>query len=94
MTDQRRNAEDLAIQALHWLANDQDLIATFLGASGLSPAGLRSEARRPEFLASVLDFILMDDAWVIRFSDAAGLPYDATLAARRALPGGEPPHWT
>jgi hypothetical protein len=36
----------------------------------------------------VLDFLLMDDAWVVAFCDAAGLPYEAPMRARAALPGG------
>jgi hypothetical protein len=37
---------------------------------------------------------MMDDAWVVAFCDAAGLPYEAPMRARAALPGGGQVHWT
>ena len=58
------------------------------------PVRLRARAGEPEFLASVLDFLMLDDAWVMRFCDGAGLAYEAPMQARAALPGGAPMHWT
>ena len=90
----REMAETVAARALAWLAENDDLLGVFLGASGASADDLRVQAGQPEFLASVLDFLVMDDAWVIGFCDSAGLPYDAVMQARAALPGGEQVHWT
>lgn len=90
----RESAETLGLQALAWLVGDEDLIETFLGASGVSEDELRARASEPEFLGSVLDFLLMDDAWVIRFCDSNGLAYESLMMARAALPGGEQVHWT
>lgn len=87
-------AETLALQALGWLIGNDDLRDVFLGASGASEADLRARASDPEFLASVLDFLVMDDAWVVAFCDGHGLPYDAPMRARAALPGGAAVHWT
>lgn len=87
-------AETLALRALAWLIGDDDLRAVFLGASGVSESDLRTQAGDPAFLASVLDFILTDDAWVMRFCDAAGFAYDVPMRARAALPGGQQVHWT
>ncbi|MDE3079614.1 MAG: DUF3572 domain-containing protein [Paracoccaceae bacterium] len=87
-------AETLALQVLGWLVSNDELLPVFLGASGASLADLRGRARDPVFLASVLDFLLMDDAWIVAFCDAAGLPYDAPMTARQALPGGHQTHWT
>ena len=39
-------------------------------------------------------FLMMEDAWVIDFCQAAGLPYDAPALAREGLPGGQRVHWT
>ena len=75
-------------------AGNDEILPVFLGSSGVSAADLRAGAEDPAFLASVLDFVTMDDAWVIAFCDSAGLPYEAPLAARRALPGGGEMHWT
>lgn len=90
----QETAETIAIQALGWLAGDDALFETFLGASGISAAEVRARAAEPEFQASVLDFVLMNDDWVIGFCDAAGLAYEAPGQARMALPGGAQVHWT
>ena len=87
-------AETLGIQALAWLAADDDLFAVFLGASGASAAEVKAQAGDPAFLGAVLDFLLMDDAWVIAVSDQLGLPYDALFQIRQNLPGGDLPNWT
>ncbi|NUB46308.1 DUF3572 domain-containing protein [Fertoebacter nigrum] len=87
-------AETVALQALAWLASNDDLLPVFLGASGATAADVAAQAGQPEFLASVLDFLLMEDAWVIGFCDAAGLAYTVPMQARAGLPGGEAPHWT
>ena len=90
----RDQAEVVGLQALAWLAGDDDLSGTFLAASGLGPADLALRARDAEFLASVVDFLLGDEGLLIRFCDAAGLAYDLPMRARMALPGGEVPDWT
>lgn len=90
-TDQ---AEIIAIQALGWLSNQDDLMMTFLGATGSGLDDVRNRAADPEFLASVMDFILMDDTWITDFCDAQSMPYDAIQHIRMALPGGSLPNWT
>lgn len=87
-------AEGIAIRALGWLAGNEDLCPVFLASSGAAAEDLRALARDPAFLASVLEFVTMDDAWVVAFCDAQGLTYDAPLRARHALPGAEQVHWT
>ncbi len=91
---QQEAAETLALRALAWLAGQEDLLGVFLGASGMSRDELASRAGEPEFLGSLLDFILMDDAWIRQFCDSEGLGYEAPMQARRALPGGEDINWT
>lgn len=87
-------AETLALDALAWLAGNEDLLPVFMGATGAGAEDLRSRAGEPEFLGSVLDFLMMDDAWVIAFCEARGLPFDTPMRARAALPGGGEVHWT
>ncbi|HLQ20177.1 MAG TPA: DUF3572 domain-containing protein [Tabrizicola sp.] len=87
-------AQVLAIQALGWIAADDEVFPVFLAATGADMAALRTRAADPEFLGAVLDFLLQDDRWVIAFCDAAGHPYTAPQAARAALPGGEVINWT
>ena len=90
----RETAETLALRALAWLAGNEELLPVFLGSTGAGLEDLRRRAQEPEFLGSVLDFLLMDDAWVLGFAAAENLPPDDLLAARRALPGGDAVHWT
>ncbi|OIQ29818.1 MAG: hypothetical protein BM562_10495 [Alphaproteobacteria bacterium MedPE-SWcel] len=87
-------AEVLSLKALSWLAGSDELLPVFLGASGASLSDLRDRVNDPAFLGAVLDFLLMDDAWVMAFCDIEALPYSALVEARAALPGGEQVHWT
>ena len=90
----QESAEILAIEALSWLVGNDDLLPVFLNATGASEADLRQRAKDPEFLASVLDFLLMDDAWISAFCDGASYGYDYPLRARASLPGGAQVDWT
>ncbi|CUH75282.1 hypothetical protein TRM7557_00309 [Tritonibacter multivorans] len=87
-------AEVLGIKALGWLAANEELLPVFLGASGASLSDLRDRAQDPDFLGAVLDFLLMDDAWVMGFCESETLPYERLAEARAALPGGQQMHWT
>jgi len=87
-------AETMALRALAWLAGNEELLPVFLGSTGASVADLRARAGEPEFLGSVLDFLMMDDAWVVAFCDAEALAYETPMLARAALPGGAEQHWT
>ena len=87
------SAETLGLQALGWIAASEDLLPVFLGATGSAPGDLRRRAAEPEFLGAVLDFLLLEDAWVTGFCDAAGLAYDLPRRARAALPGGAAEDW-
>jgi Protein of unknown function (DUF3572) len=87
-------AQLLALQALGWLAAEDEVFPLFLGATGADIADLRARASDPDFLGAVLDFLLTDDAWVVAFCDAQGHPYTAPQLARAVLPGGAAMHWT
>lgn len=91
---QQEAAETIALQALAWMVADADVLGTFLGASGASEADLKANAGNPEFLGSVLDFVLLQDQWVCGFCDSVGLSYDVPMQARMALPGGAAVNWT
>ena len=95
MTPLRREpAEILATRALSWLVGNGELLPVFLGSTGATEEDLRRRAADPEFLASVLDFLLMDDAWVQAFCLSADYGYDFPVRARAALPGGAEVNWT
>lgn len=88
------SAELLAIEALSWLVGNEDLLPIFLGSTGVSEGDLRQRAKDPEFLASVLDFLLMDDTWISEFCRSAEYTFDFPMRARAALPGGTQVNWT
>ena len=90
----QEQAQVIALQALAWLVGNDELCPVFLGATGGSADDLRAKATDPAFLSSVLEFITMDDAWVVAFCDMVDLAYDKPLRARYALPGAEAVHWT
>lgn len=87
-------AETLALRALGWLAASDELLPVFLGSTGSSEQDLRERAADPEFLGSVLDFLLMDDDWVIDAATALGERPERLAEARLHLPGGAQVHWT
>lgn len=87
-------AETLGLQALTWLVGNEDLLPVFLGATGASENDIKQQAKNPEFLGSVLDFLMMDDAWVVSFCDVYSMSYDRPMHARAALPGGQQVNWT
>lgn len=88
------SAEVIGLTALTWLVGNEELLPVFMGASGVGVDDLKQGARAPEFLAAVLDFLTMDDRWVVEFCEANNLPFDAPLQARQALPGGGQVNWT
>jgi len=87
-------AETVGLQCLTWLIGNDDLLPVFMGATGASEDDLRSGAGNPEFLGSLLDFLMLDDAWVIAFCTTQNLPNDTPMRARAALPGGGEVNWT
>lgn len=87
-------ATDLARDALIWLAGRPEMLGGFLAASGADAGELRARMQDPEFLGFLLDFLLGSDDMVRDFTAGAGLPPEAVLRARAALPGGDVPDWT
>ncbi|WP_368184467.1 DUF3572 domain-containing protein [Aestuariibius sp. HNIBRBA575] len=87
-------AEEIAIMALAWVAQNEELCPVFLGSTGAAADEIRTMAGDPAFLGSVLEFLTMDDAWIVAFCDQHNLDYDQPLRARYALPGAQQIHWT
>lgn len=87
-------AETIALRALGWMATNEELLPVFIGASGISTDDFKKRAQESEFQCSVLDFLMMDDAWVMAFCDAENLGYDQLMVARQSLPGGAQINWT
>ncbi len=86
-------AEMLAIQALSWLAADEEILGQFLNVTGAAPGDLRARAAEPEFLGFVLDFIMRDDETILGFCASVSAAPEAVQRARATLGGGLP-NWT
>lgn len=87
-------AETLGLQALTWLVSNEELLPVFMGASGADVDDLRAGVSDPAMQGAVLDFILMDDSWVMQVCDYLQVPYEQIAQARAVLPGGDQVHWT
>jgi hypothetical protein len=93
MTMTRDRAETVALQALAWIAADEELLPQLAGATGASLADAKDRVQDPAFLAGILEFLTMEDRWVRRFCDDVGLPYETPMQALMALPGQMRPEW-
>ncbi len=87
-------AETIALQALAFLAADEQALDGFVQLTGLGIGELRSAAASPEILAGVLDYLLQDEAMLLAFCAAAEIRPDEPIRARAYLPGGDVPHYT
>lgn len=94
MTYTQETAEVIGLKVLAWLAGNEDLLPVFQGSTGASEHDIRSGARDPAFLGSVLEFVMLDDAWVMQCCSALEVPNETLMRARQALPGGDQAHWT
>ena len=86
----REVAEIVAVQALGFIAGDPERLGKFLAETGIGPQSLRAAAADPQFLVSVLDFVLRDDATVKAFAEVSEL-HPTNIAAARDVLGD--PHW-
>ena len=90
----REIAETRALEVLTWVLSEDDLIQGFMGATGASQNDLRSNTLSHEFLLSILDFVLMDDRWVISCSKFLNIDPSQIQLIRMSLDGGQEVTWT
>ena len=90
----REIAETRALEVLTWVLSEDDLIQVFMGATGASQNDLRSNTLSHEFLLSILDFVLMDDRWVISCSKFLNIDPTQIQLIRMSLDGGQEMTWT
>ncbi len=80
-------AETIALQALAFIAADDDTLNAFMASTGFGITDLKTSAADPAFLGGVLDFVLQDDNNVLGFCKAVDLEPADLFRARHALPG-------
>ena len=90
----KETAEIRALEVLTWVLMDDELIQTFMGATGASQEDFRTDNLSHEFLISILDFVLMDDSWVISCSKFLKTDPSQIQNIRVSLEGGQQVNWT
>jgi hypothetical protein len=78
----------LALKGLAFLVNSPEALDRFLHLSGVGPETFRERADEPEFLVSVLDFMLTNEELLTEFSSDAEVDVRAVHIARHVLAGG------
>jgi hypothetical protein len=81
----------LAIQALGFLAAEDEVLGRFLGTTGLGIDDLRERPDDPAILGAVLDFLLSDEPLLLQFCKEVDCPPEWPARARTKLPGFMPP---
>ncbi|MGC4025722.1 MAG: DUF3572 domain-containing protein [Mesorhizobium sp.] len=81
-------AEEIAINALGFIASDPVLLNRFLAITGIEASDIRYAAKQPGFLAGVLQFIVAHEPTLIAFSESASVPPAEIVKALRSLPLG------
>ncbi len=87
-------AETRALEVLTWVLSEDDLIKVFMGTTGASQNDFRSNTLSHEFLVSILDFVLMDDRWVISCSKFLNIDPSQIHLIKISLDGGQEVNWT
>ena len=81
----QESAEMLGVQALAFIAQDEDRLGGFIASTGIAIQSLRDAAREPDFLAGVLEHMLADENLLIAFAESAGIDPAEVARARQAL---------
>ena len=81
----RALAEDMAVAALTFIAQDGERLGRFLALSGLEPRNLRDAAAEPGFLVGVLDYLSSDEPLLLAFAANFQIDPTAIATAQRLL---------
>lgn len=75
----------IGVAGLSYLAADPERLGRFLAITGLGPENVRSAARDPSFLPSLLDYLLANEADLVAFAEEMNLDPARVQAARNLL---------
>jgi hypothetical protein len=81
----RALAEDMAVAALTFIAQDGEQLGRFLALSGLESGNLREAAANPGFLVGVLDFLSSDESLLLAFAANFQIDPNSIATAQRLL---------
>ncbi|MFN3233642.1 MAG: DUF3572 domain-containing protein [Alphaproteobacteria bacterium] len=88
------HAQTVALQALAFIAMDEDALNGLLNLTGLDIGTLRLRANDPELQAGVLDYLLQHEPRLLAFCEHIDVKPDTPAKARALLPGADFPHYT
>ncbi len=74
-------AEWVGIHGLSFLASDMPRLGRFLSLTGIGPAEIAANKDDPNFLASVLEYLLGDEPLLLEFAANNSLPPDHVQTA-------------
>jgi hypothetical protein len=80
------DAQAVALQAIAFIAGDEELLSSFVALTGCGIDEIRQRIAEDAFLGGVLDFILGDEATLLAFAEASGLAPETPMAARARFP--------
>jgi len=86
---QLETAEDIAVQALAFLAAEPARLSRFLTLTGLEPDEVRGQIDTPELLSAVLDHLAHDESLLLAFAASALLAPEAVGQALSVLQEGK-----
>ena len=82
------HAATVALKGLAYLVNSPDSLEEFLRQSGVDRRTMRMRADEPEFLASILDFLLANEGVLTSFLQESAIDMRTVHMARNVLAGG------
>lgn len=74
-------AQELAVSALSFLAQDEDRLNAFLTSTWLGIEDLREAAGSPQFFSALLDHVTGDDALILGLASEAHVPPESIVGA-------------
>ncbi len=80
------DAQTIALNAIAYIAADDELLSRFVALSGCGMDTIRERIGDPALLGGVLDFILGDEPTLLAFVDREELTPETPMAARHKLP--------
>jgi hypothetical protein len=80
-------AENLAINALAYIAGEPEVLNRFLALTGLESTDIRKAAAEPGFLAGVLDFLMDHESILLTYATLTDQSPNDFVRARSVLSG-------
>ncbi len=83
----RKEAEEIAIRALSFLAGDPERISRFMALSGMDPADIAENASSAFFQTALLEHLLSDETLLLTFCGNENIAPELIAPAHHILGG-------